>query len=388
MCKRLFLIASILFLAISSQAQILSEQSKISLLTCTPGRPLYLHFGHAALRVEDPVFIGVDSIVGPIDWTFNYGIFSFSTDHFYWKFLRGETDYQLGLQATQHFILSSHLEGREVFEQELRLSREERQNVFDALVENYKPENRVYRYNFVFDNCATRPMRLIENALPDFKVSDDTIADSWRKQVSYYAGKWSWGEFGINLIFGRQADRKMTLAESLFLPENLMNYMETTDLVGEHSIGVFTPRDTSFWTSPQLVILLIVLLFGLLIILEIKHKTLCFAVDVTLYTIYTIIGLIIGFLMFFSVHPLVRENANFLIFNPFCIILLVLCCTSKGKKWIADKGFILTGYVLVGAVLTTVVWQQTFHLLWLLPIIQTARYVILKFINQKHNHAK
>ena len=30
------------------------------------------------------------------------------------------------------------------------------------LQENYLPENRVYRYNFFYDNCATRPRDKIE----------------------------------------------------------------------------------------------------------------------------------------------------------------------------------------------------------------------------------
>lgn len=358
-------------------------------MTCTPGHPLYLHFGHAALRVQDPAFLGADSVTGPVDWTFNYGIFSFSTEHFYWKFLRGETDYELGLQPTYQFIMGSNIEGREVYEQELNLSKEERQNVFDALVENYKPENRVYRYNFVFDNCATRPLRLIENALPGFEVSNDTIDETWREQISYYAGKWSWGEFGINLVFGRQADQKMTLAESLFLPENLMNYMETTDIVGDHHIGKFTPRDASFWKSPYLMLILLILMAGVLISCEAKRHQLFFAVDISLYAIYTIIGLIIGFLMFFSTHPLVAENANFLVFNPICIIPLIMCCTSKGRQYMTEKGGILTIYVLISAILTVTIWGQTFHLLWLLPIIQTTRYIIGYIIQNKNiHHAK
>ena len=64
----------------------------------------------------------------------------------------------------------------------------ERQQILDALVENYRPENRVYRYNFVFDNCATRPLKLIEQALPSFYVSKDTLPDTWRDQITYYAG--------------------------------------------------------------------------------------------------------------------------------------------------------------------------------------------------------
>lgn len=393
--RKLFITIYLLLVSILSiQAQTLSEQSSISLMTCTPGRPLYLHFGHAALRVQDPAFLGADSVVAPIDWTFNYGLFSFSTDHFYWKFAKGETDYQLGLQFTPYFIEDSKADGRTVYEQELRLTLNERQMIFDALVENYKPENREYRYNFVFDNCATRPMRLIEAALPTFEVSTDTIADTWRKQITYYAGKWSWGEFGINLVFGRQADQRMTVAESLFLPENLMNYMATSGLVGRNHIGKFTPRDASFWTSPYLMLIVIALLMILLGSYEIKHRKLCFTVDALLYTVYTVIGLIICFLMFASTHPLVGENANILVFNPLCILLLIACLTVKGRRLITHHGIYLTAYVLISLIFTLAIWGQTFHFLWLLPIMQTVRYACTYYImrarnnSNKNNHAK
>ena len=31
------------------------------------------------------------------DWVFNYGTFSFAQPHFVWRFVKGETDYELGV---------------------------------------------------------------------------------------------------------------------------------------------------------------------------------------------------------------------------------------------------------------------------------------------------
>ena len=63
------------------QAEPLGEQARISLLTCTPGEELYARYGHTAIRVNDPT--------NEMDVVFNYGIFDFNTDHFYWKFVDG-----------------------------------------------------------------------------------------------------------------------------------------------------------------------------------------------------------------------------------------------------------------------------------------------------------
>lgn len=377
-------VLSLLVAAVPVSAQTLSEQSVVSLLTCTPGRPLYLHFGHAALRVQDPAFLSVDSVVSDVDWTFNYGIFSFDTEHFYVKFTRGETDYELALQPTDYFIRSSQAEGREVFEQELLLTLEERQQILDALIENYKPENRVYRYNFVFDNCATRPLRLIEKALPGFVVPEVLLDDTWRDQITYYAGRWSWGEFGINLAFGRQADERMTLAESLFLPENLMNFMETNGPVGASRIGKFTPRDGQFLTSPCLVISLICLLLLVLTVYDVKRGRQTFALDAVLYALYVLIGLILTFLMFFSTHPFVTENANWLLLNPLWLFPLVLCCWPKGRELHRRIAPAIVLFVLVEFILARCS-GQTFHLSLLLPLTHALRLIILYwFIEKKH----
>ncbi len=374
-------------LVLTLPAQTLSEQSVVSLLTCTPGRPLYLHFGHSALRVQDPAFISADSVVTAIDWTFNYGIFSFDTEHFYAKFTRGETDYMLALQETKYFISSSHNEGREVFEQTLNLSRSERQLILDALIENYRPENRVYRYNFVFDNCATRPLRLIEQALPDFGVSTDTLPDTWRDQITYYAGKWTWGEFGINLVFGRQADNRMTVAESLFLPENLMNYIEQSGLVSSSQIGTFTPRDASFWTSPYLVLILLCLLILSITALDIHRHRQSYVLDALLFALYTILGCIITFLMFFSTHPFVTENANWLLFNPLWLFPLVLCCWQRGRALLNKLTLAICLFVVVEFILA-LCSGQTFHFLLLLPMLHCLRLFGLHLhLHATKNHA-
>ena len=84
--RRLYLFILCLTAWIGVQAQGLSEEAQISLLTCTPGNELYARYGHTAIRVLDPQ--------NRLDLVFNYGIFDFNTDHFYWKFVKGETWYE------------------------------------------------------------------------------------------------------------------------------------------------------------------------------------------------------------------------------------------------------------------------------------------------------
>jgi len=150
MNSRLFLLILIAFLIISPtiQAQQLSSEAKISLITCDPGRDIYSMYGHTAIRVNDSI--------QKIDVVFNYGVFSFDSPNFAYRFAKGQTDYLMIGQRFSGFLPEYHEDQRSVYEQELNLSVEGKNKLFQALIENAKPENREYRYNFFVDNCATR----------------------------------------------------------------------------------------------------------------------------------------------------------------------------------------------------------------------------------------
>ena len=125
------------------------DSIRISLLTCAPGEEIYSLFGHTAIRYENPS--------QGIDVVFNYGLFSFNTPNFILRFSLGETDYQLGATDYAHFAAEYAFFGRSVWQQTLNLTEREKAELIRLLQENYRPENRVYRYNFFHDNCATRP---------------------------------------------------------------------------------------------------------------------------------------------------------------------------------------------------------------------------------------
>ena len=117
--------------------------------TCAPGEEIYSYFGHTAIRYEEPS--------KGIDWVFNYGIFNFGAPNFIFRFALGQTDYILGGMNYDRFAAEYIFDERSVWQQTLNLTPEEKQKLLALLIENSRPENRVYRYNFFYDNCATRP---------------------------------------------------------------------------------------------------------------------------------------------------------------------------------------------------------------------------------------
>src|SRR5205085_1968054 len=143
-----------------SYSQTDSCHLQISLLTCGPGEELYSVFGHTAIRVkEDSKF----------DIIYNYGTFDFDDPDFYTKFVRGKLPYSVSAENFNTFMYEYQVENRQVIEQILDLTCEEKEQLFLALRENSREENRYYRYQYLFDNCSTRPRDIIA------KNTSDTI---------------------------------------------------------------------------------------------------------------------------------------------------------------------------------------------------------------------
>ncbi|MBR0195767.1 MAG: DUF4105 domain-containing protein [Paludibacteraceae bacterium] len=303
----------LLALSTGMQAYTLSDRAFISLVTCAPGQELYARYGHTAIRVCDPEY--------PFDILFNYGIFSFNTDHFYWKFVKGETWYSLGTSSAKWFFEDYEEEQRPVYEQMLNLTPAQRENVWQALCENDKPENREYLYNFVFDNCATRPYELIKSAIGDSIVSDyiGYKGQTYRRFIRHYTGALSWENAGINLLFGPKADRVMSNEQRLFLPEELMYYLQQahtpdgTPLVNRSHIAPFAVSPTPWYASWPLGLVLYFLLVLTMSLYDRKRQRWSWWVELVAAVPYGLLLVIVTFLTFFSCHPLVGFGWRLLI---------------------------------------------------------------------------
>jgi hypothetical protein len=334
---------------IEAGAVTLSDSAKISLLTCGPGTELYAKFGHSAIRIYDPT--------NNLDVSFNYGYFDFNAPGFYYKFINGETDYQLGVCETSQFFLEYQIRQINLWEQELNLRQNEKQVLFDALNENYKPENRFYRYNYVFDNCATRPRDMILNAI-DGKVIFDKQLENKKETFQHLIDLYTVDSpsilFGIHLILGASKNDTATFMQTMFLPERLMQAFATAriqrdsvaePLVKSSSQPVVIQGNEikpAFNYVPVLAVLL------LLITLWISRKdwqkrTVTFWFDAILFGLGGVAGIIIFYLTSFSVHPLVSSNWNVVWLNPLLVVFALLVIFPRTRK----IAFYLQGLLLV-----------------------------------------
>lgn len=309
---RIYMMALGLAMSLTVQAQQLSETAQISLLTCSPGEELYARYGHTAIRVLDEV--------NDMDIVFNYGIFDFNTDHFYWKFVRGETWYELGASPYRYFMYEYDRDNRPVYEQVLDLTAAQKELLWQRLVDNYRPENRKYLYNFVFDNCATRPYHMIAQVLGDTLSSsyEGYSGQTYRAFIRHYTGSHSWENAGINLLFGPEADKPMSSEERLFLPEELMWFLSEArvadkPLVLNGKTAPFEISATPWYATWELGLVLYFLLVAAVSYWDRRRHKRSRWLDITMVCLYSILLLLVAFLTFFSCHPLVGFGWRLLI---------------------------------------------------------------------------
>ena len=171
-------------------------EPRISILTCMPGPEIYELNGHSAVRV----------VTETGDSVWNYGLFSFDQPNFVYRFVKGETDYMAGAYPTEWFIPDYRQRGSRVYEQELLLSPEEKQRLIEILHPDIKPENRVYRYNYIKDNCATRIRDNIEQVVGGIRYTDTLHYGSYREEMRAHHASYPWYQFGIDLALGSGLD--------------------------------------------------------------------------------------------------------------------------------------------------------------------------------------
>ena len=300
----------------------------VSLLTVTPGKRVYELYGHTAIRVRE-VMPGRLS-----DWVFNYGTFSFAQPHFVWRFVKGETDYELGVVPYALFYDTYVKEGRGIDEQLLNLSPAESRRLVDALSRNLLPENATYRYNFFYDNCTTRAIDMIERAVEGNIVWPQAEADkTLRDIVDQYSEVSPWNKLGQDLLLGAEADAPADRKSQGFAPLYAERFVEKAVVVSPDGTRrrlaepkrVLLPAQTGKTAKGLTPMWAFGILFVVTLIITTYEwrKGICFwAYDALLLLAQGLAGLAVFLLFCFSTHPTVGSNWLIILFNPLPLLYL------------------------------------------------------------------
>jgi len=362
--KRIHLITTLALLVFGGFIYAQNENDTIIyLLTCKPGTETYSIYGHSALRVVDR-HSGTDMV-------YNWGVFDFGTPNFAWKFAKGRLDYMIDGGTMNNFLRIYYYEERGVISQRINLVPEDVRKLLELIEENLKPENVNYRYDFLYDNCATRIRDILEKATsgkihypPDIASSN---MQTWRDMIEKYQQPYMWLNFGINLSLGLPCDKKASFREKMFLPLELQKCLnETVIFTDGRMVPLLQNPETiidydmpvvksTLLFAPEIIIMLFFILLVIFIPFIRKNTHLNY-IDIFIFFIFSVLAGFMLFFNFFTDHQQTKMNLNILWLNPFIILCFILLIVNKaGAAW-----FRLVFYISILFLIVSVILPQEF----------------------------
>ncbi len=360
----------------------LTPNAKISILTCGPGEELSSTFGHNAFRITDPPQ-GLDVVMG-------YGGFDFDAPYFYYKFTTGKLDYTITAHRFNTFLEAYKQENRWVAEQELLLGVAQKNAIFNALKNNYNQEGWGYKYDFLFDNCATRIPEILEKVMGDqldFGQGHLTKTSTFRQLIHENLYWNAWDTFGIDLALGAVIDRQATPREHQFLPIYVSHQLTSTALAGKplskkkNLLVEAKPVDQRplFILSPLFFASVFLALVAVITYSDLKKSKRTKWLDFGLFFLSGVAGLLIAFLWFATDHSSTKMNFNILWAFP-ANIWLAFMVIRKGAlpSWLPKSTWILVAGILLVIVLWLFQVQVFSPLIAPLLLALAIRYLYLR----------
>jgi hypothetical protein len=332
------------------------SHSKISILTCDPGNEIYSLFGHSALRIENSK--------NNFDIVVNWGLFEFSENQFQfgYDFAKGRLNYFMGLQSMSNFIMEYARSKRGVREQVLNLNDEEKLKLLYLIEENYKPENRSYRYEFFYDNCSSRIRDLLIKVMGkelEFNTSNKANKFTFREIIHEYLKYKPWLELGIDLVLGERIDVLVNNKQLMFLPDNIESALDNgfikkstgkNKIVLSKKIIINSTKSERPYSS---IVIISWILFSItLILIYFKQNKLIDIWSITTLSILGVLGFILIFMWFGTNHQATKMNFNLLWASPFHFVL-VFCLVKK--NW-GSFSFWFLAFSIVVIFITILFW--------------------------------
>lgn len=396
MTRFLVIIAAIILSLMPMRGAETPSQSPIEVyfISFYPGGEVYELEGHTALGVVSCNMHGAPAVA------YNFGVFDFEAPGFVWRFVSGRTDYMLAAAPLDLFVNLYRSEGRRVVAHRLNLDSAEAEALARSLAVNALPENRTYRYNYVLDNCATRPLVAVEHAVGDSIIlapapfEAQSMTDmTFRNIMRRYHANYPWYQFGIDLALGSLIDRPVDRREAAFAPAELdamlgnatigrsgRPLVAETIVLNDVAPDAAVAAPTPWYLTPMAVGVALLLLSAVLTIRDIRRRRVCRGFDSALFGIYGLAGCLLTFLIFFSEHYATSPNWLYIWLNPLCLIPAVLIWIKSAKKavfWYQICNFAtLTGLIIALPWLPQSI-NPAFVPLMLAEMVRSASYVYI-----------
>lgn len=323
---------------------VINAAPAVSLLIADSGSEIYELEGHAALRIN----YGTPEA----DYVVNWGVFDFNSPNFVYRFVKGETDYICAAAPTSWFVADYVSQGRKLTELSLAIDDDSADRLAQMVATETLPQNRTYRYNYVRDNCATRPLARLEQACGGqiILAPEDTVTDlTFRKEMTRYHSGYPWYQFGIDLALGSGIDKKISRKETTFAPVALEHLLEDatlgTDSTGnpvklvsskqilyDGEPGGVRKAPTPWYLTPMAIGWLLFAISVTVTILSPAYPVWGKWFDTIIYTVFGLAGCVLFFLVFISTHEATSPNYLLLWLNPLCLTVPLCIWLKKGKR--------------------------------------------------------
>lgn len=315
-------------------------QAEISLVTCYPGSRNYELYGHTMIRVQ---------IEGQ-DLLFNYGIFNFKQSGFIYRFVKGDCDYSLAAYPMQY--LTQGYEDRKIVEQVLDLDDAQKVDIISFLWNNVQPENAIYRYGWAYNNCATKPRDIIENAVGgSLEYGNPKRGEAtFRSIMAYFDKNYPWQQFGIDMVLGYDLDHKLDYREQMFSPIILMEAMadatqerdgkripvvKATNILVEGGDEGAVLGPTPMVLTPMFVLTLLLVIVLALTIKERLGKRHYRWLDSVVFGVYGLVGVLVAFLTFVSSHYGTSSNLHIVWLHPLLLLPAIMEWIKRMRPLVA-----------------------------------------------------
>ncbi|MBC5834685.1 DUF4105 domain-containing protein [Flavobacterium sp. F372] len=355
--KLLFLLFPILSF---SQNVTLSDNAKVSILTCGTAPVSYAMYGHTGIRITD--------FVNQIDVVYNYGAFDFTTPNFMMKFVKGDLQYFVTNENYYDFEFNYKQDGRSIVEQELNLTPLQKQQLLNELSNSLTSDERFYTYKFIDKNCTTMVVDKINKILGSEVLKQPKSEQSYRDILYPYMSDF-YMKLGIQIIFGTKVDQPAT---RLFLPLEFEKVLETATQNGQKIAQPTKILNQGTDNVPFSYINSTYSLLAAIVILILLNKK---GIQIAYFIFAGLLGLFFSLVGLYSLHEEILWNYNILLFNPLLLVFAFYYWKNNTSK------IILFGQICIACTLIYLAYiVSKVQLLIILPIVSLHLFWLIKIV--------
>jgi hypothetical protein len=306
---------------------------KVALVTFGPGPLYWERFGHNAIIIDDPA--------AGTRMAYNYGVFDFQEERFLLNFALGHMHYSLGAEPLDVDLATYVTEGRSVTVQMLNLTPAQARQLAAFLAWNAQPQNAVYRYDYLVNNCSTKVRDALNRALGgalERQLARRSAPHTYRFDAVRLISPDFWFALGMDMGFGPKGDIPLSLWQESFVPMVLSRALDAVavrdangqilPLVSDEQVvepgrlppAPAAPRDLRL-PFLALGIGLAALLLWLAHGKSHLYRASFALLAVAWWLICGLTGLVLAGLWGLTDHWATWDNENLLLLNPACLVL-------------------------------------------------------------------